>query len=152
MELSKMFQNNTFPINFTFPNYTCFNFRSHFVEWRSINAVLFISKFHFWNWTKFWVRARQNNVMRESKNWHTKWQRKMHDNDRSPYWLSLYWRYARVCVSLCVRKYVTVRSYYVWIVPLWTIMVIAAVKMFLFLKFSSPRILELDLKWYSNSR
>ena len=30
----------------------------------------------------------QNNVMRESKNWHTKWQRKMHDNDRSPYWLS----------------------------------------------------------------
>ena len=27
----------------------------------------------------------QNNVMRESKNWHTKWQRKMHDNDRSPY-------------------------------------------------------------------
>ena len=89
MELSKMFQNNTFPINFTFPNYTCFNFRSHFVEWRSINAVLFLTKFHFWNWTKFWIRpGPQNNVMRESKNWHTKWQRKMHDNDRSPYWLS----------------------------------------------------------------
>ena len=41
MELSKMFQNNTFPINFTFPNYTCFNFRSHFVEWRSIYQFYF---------------------------------------------------------------------------------------------------------------
>ena len=153
MELSKMFQNNTFPINFTFPNYTCFNFRSHFVEWRSINAVLFLTKFHFWNWTNtFWIRpGPQNNVMRESKNWHTKWQRKMHDNDRSPYWLSPLLKVRSRVGSMCEKiRYGT--TYYVWIVPLWTIMVIAAVKMFLFLKFSSPRILELDLKWYSNSR
>lgn len=152
MELSKMFQNNTFPINFTFPNYTCFNFRSHFVEWRSI--------YHFYFYQSSIFEIEQNFGSGPGK---IMWCENLKigiQNGKEKCTIMTgplidypFTEGTLACVlSLCVRKYVTVRSYYVWIVPLWTIMVIAAVKMFLFLKFSSPRILELDLKWYSNSR
>ena len=94
-----MFQNNTFPINFTFPNYTCFNFRSHFVEWRSINAVLFLTKFHFWNWTKFWIRRPGRKIM-----WCENLKIGIQNGKEKCTIMTgplidypLYWRYARVC-------------------------------------------------------